>query len=132
MSVPEYICIVEFILSYSRSVRVDLFLTCLVFLFFRVCSMPPRKRKAPGGAEQRRRVQVYRRAMRDARAAREARREEEQDTAQGRDMDIEMSQAGDIRDVQSQASTSRDPEPAVRPLTTEDLVAVITGVLQAQ
>ena len=82
--------------------------------------MPP-KRKAPRGAKQQRRLQVLRRAFRDARAAREARRGEEQESAHEGDHDIEMSQAG----------SSTALAPAVQPITAENLVAVITRVLQA-
>ena len=38
------------------------------------------------------------------------------------DQDVQMGEVG----------TSADPGPAVRPITAEDLVAVITGVLQHQ
>ena len=96
--------------------------------------MLPKKKKAPGGARQQRRYQIISGALNRARATREARRGEEQQLpAQRIEPDVEMSQAGGDRDVQmSQAGTSRDPEPVVQPITADDLVAVITGVLQAQ
>ena len=47
--------------------------------------------------------------------------------------DVEMSQAGgDMGARVNQEGTSRDPQPVAQPISTEDLVAVITGVLQAQ
>ena len=47
--------------------------------------------------------------------------------------DVEMSRAGGDREARiSQGGTSRDPQPVVQPITAEDLVAVITGVLQVQ
>ena len=58
--------------------------------------MPP-KRKAPGGTQQQRRVRALRQAVRDARAARLARRgEEQQMPAQRVEPGVEESQAGGV------------------------------------
>ena len=65
---------------------------------------------------------MLRKAFRDAQAARQAHGVEEQESAHGEDRDVQISQAG----------TSADSELAVRPITVEDLVAVIIGVLQHQ
>ena len=52
--------------------------------------------------------------------------------AQGVVPDVEMSQAGgDMGARVSQEGPSRDPQSVAQPITAEDLVAVITGVLQA-
>ena len=68
----------------------------------------PSKRKAPGGAGQQRRYQILRGALKRARAAREARRGEEQPLpAQRLVPDVEMSQAGsDMGARVSQEGTS--------------------------
>ena len=86
----------------------------------RVCRMLPKKRKLPRKAQQKRRVTALSKAVCEARAAREARGAEEQESANGVDLDIEMSQAG----------MSADSGPAARPIIEEELVAVITGLLQ--
>ena len=51
----------------------------------RVCRMPPKKRKVPGGNQQQRRVKALRQAVRDARAARRAREVEERASVHGLD-----------------------------------------------
>ena len=89
----------------------------------------------PGGLKHQRRVDKLRKAVRlvrEEKAAREARMAGGAQSAPvgvpGRGIpDVGMS------DVQmSQAEGSADSTPAARPITAEDLVAVITGVLQAQ
>ena len=85
----------------------------------RVCRMPPKRRKAPGGAQQKRRVKILCKAFRDARAARWAHGVEEQKSTHGSERDVQMSQTG----------TSAKPKPVIRPITIEDLVAMIIGVL---
>ena len=89
----------------------------------RYCRMPPKRKKVtPGGDQQKKRIATLRSAVREAAAARRARQAEVQESTPVRDRDVEM----------SQAEASSSSRPTARPITAEDLVAVITGVLQAQ
>ena len=89
----------------------------------RYCRMPPKRKKVtPGSDQQKKRIATLRSAVREAAAARRARQAEVQESTPVRDRSVEM----------SQAEASSSSRPAARPITAEDLVAVITGVLQAQ
>ena len=98
--------------------------------------MPFKRVHVPGGLKQQRRVDKLRRAVRLAREERAAREAGQVGGAQSAPVGIQRSTVPDVvvSDVQmSQAEGSADSAgPAVRPITAEDLVAVITGVLQAQ
>ena len=83
--------------------------------------MPP-KRRFPGGTAQRRRVSAFIRATRQARIARAQRRAEEEESTHGSDHEMEVDQPG----------PAVDTSPAARPITADELVAVITGALQHQ
>ena len=83
--------------------------------------MPP-KRRFPGGTAQRRRVSAFIRAARQARIARAQRRAEEEESTHGSDHEMEVDQPGPAVEV----------APAAQHITAEELVAVITGVLQHQ
>ena len=74
----------------------------------------------PGGVDQQRRVQALRRVVKNARANREARRVVEQVFVFGRGQEIWA----------SYSEPSVELVPVVRAIITEDLITMITGVLQ--
>ena len=89
----------------------------------------------PGGLKQQRRVDKLRKAVRLAREEKAAREARMAGGAQSAPVGVPGRGIPDVgtSDVQmSQAEGSADFTPAARPITVEDLVAVITGVLQAQ
>ena len=98
--------------------------------------MPFKRRHVPGGLKQQRSVDKLRKAVRLAREEKAAREARQAGGAQSAPVGVPGREIPDIvvSDVQmSQAEGSADSTgPAARPITAEDLVAVITGVLQAQ
>ena len=81
--------------------------------------MAPGKRRMPGRADQYRRVQALRRAVRNARAIRETRRVVIQESVLGRSQEM---QAGS-------SEPSVDSMLVLRAITVEDIITVIIGVL---
>ena len=112
----------------------ELFLICIEPCVS-FCRMPFKRKHVPGGLKQQRRVDKLRKAVRLARQEKAAREARFAVGAQSAPVGVPgrgVSEVG-MSDVQmSQAEGSADSTPAARPITAEDLVAVITGVLQAQ
>ena len=88
----------------------------------RICRMSFKRKKIPEGLKQQRLVDALHKVVRVDIATRRARQVE----------DAQFTPVG-IHDVDmSRAEASADLGPAARPITAEDLVAVIMGVLQTQ
>ena len=91
--------------------------------------MPLKRKHVPGGLKQQRRVDKLRRAVREARIARQARQVGGAQSTPVGVPGVRLPET-EIPEVQmSQAEGSADSGAAARPITAEDLVAVITGVL---